>query len=74
MTENKLYIYQQNGILANRVNFEKIINKFGNIEAISCNGLNWILKKENSMKLSIFYVSAFNMHHIKDINVLKSVR
>jgi hypothetical protein len=47
-TEHKYYVYTQNGLLVNRVNFTDLVNKYGEPVATSSNGLNFILKKSPS--------------------------
>ena len=44
-TEHKYYVYSQNGLLINRVNFSNYIKKYGNPVATSPNGLNFIFQK-----------------------------
>jgi len=44
-TEHKYYVYTQNGLLINRVDFKDLVNKYGEPVATSSNGLNFILKK-----------------------------
>ena len=45
VSENKFYVYSENGLLLNRVNFSETIVKYGHIVAISNNGLTLVLKK-----------------------------
>ena len=44
-TEHKYYVYTQNGLLINRVNFADVVKKYGEPVSTSSNGLNFILKK-----------------------------
>ena len=45
LDENKFYVYSQNGLLLNRVNYSETIKKYGKVVVFSNNGLNLILKK-----------------------------
>ena len=47
-TESKYYVYSENGILLNRINFANITEKYGKIIAMSNNGLNLILSKSRN--------------------------
>lgn len=51
-TEHKYYVYTQNGLLLNRVNFSDVVSKYGEPVSTSSNGLNFIFKKTPS-KLKI---------------------
>ena len=44
-TEHKYYVYSLGGLLLNRVPFDDVISKYGEIVAISNNGLNLVLQK-----------------------------
>lgn len=44
-TEKKYYVYTQNGLMINRVDFSELTEKYGNPVSTSSNGLNFILKK-----------------------------
>ena len=46
-TEYKYYVFSQNGVLFNRVNFSDVVEQYGVPVAVSNNGQNFILKKHN---------------------------
>ena len=45
LNENKYYVYNTNGILQNRVNYEKISEQFGEPISTSNNGQYFIFKQ-----------------------------
>ena len=45
-TEYKYYVYTQDGLLINRVNFQDKVEKYGPPFCTSGNGLNFIFKKK----------------------------
>ena len=87
-TEHKYYVYTQNGLLINRVNFRELVNQYGEPVAASSNGLNFMLRKKMNRKskenmslnkvqkemftISMVNMSIFGIEHIKDINLLES--
>ena len=44
-TESKYYVYTQNGLLINRIDFSDLVENYGNPISTSSNGLNFIFKK-----------------------------
>lgn len=51
LTEQKFYVYSQSGILQNRIEFNREVEKYGEPCCVSSNGLNFIFKKtEQSLK------------------------
>ena len=86
-TEFKYYVYTQDGLLINRVNFKKYVDKFGPPISTSSNGLNFIFKKDhdydccqdmNELREKMFTISVINMSifgliHIKDVNLLEEI-
>ena len=46
-TENKYYVYSENGILVNRINFNAEMEQYGQIVAMSNNGLTLVFKKSH---------------------------
>lgn len=87
-TENKYYVYQQNGILINRVDFNEQVNKYGSPQAVSSNGQNYIFREnldkrdfekpyqriEERLKFNIMKLNIFGINWIKKINVLEGIR
>jgi len=46
-SERKFYVYSENGLLLNRINFGQKIKVHGDIVAISNSGLNFVLKRSH---------------------------
>lgn len=44
LTEHKYYVYKENGILVNRIDYSEWVEEFGEPVATSENGLNFIFK------------------------------
>ena len=93
-TEYKYYVFSQNGVLFNRVNFSDVVEQYGVPVAVSNNGQNFIFKKHNlptkfkslmkpidrrdkgnitkveqGFTLNVMHLTAFELVHIKEINV-----
>ena len=51
ITEQKYYIYSQNGLLINRIEFDDYIEKYGDIIVTSPNGQNFILQKKSDKRM-----------------------
>lgn len=45
ITESKYYVYSQNGVLINRVDFGNLVDAYGEPVQTSSNGQVYILKK-----------------------------
>ena len=48
ISEHKLYVYSQNGLLLKRVNFQETANKYGRAIACSNNGKIHVFRRENA--------------------------
>tara|TARA_B110000285_G_C14752526_1_gene435833 strand:- start:333 stop:662 length:330 start_codon:yes stop_codon:yes gene_type:complete len=69
LTEHKFYVYSQNGILLNRVNFSKQVEKYGEPKDVfSSDGKNFLFLKtyEQIMK-------HLNNSHISNVDLLKQM-
>lgn len=87
-TESKYYVYTQDGLLINQVNFKNLVDKYGNPRATSGNGLNFIFKKTydydtiedmDDLRKKMFTISIMNMNifgiiHVKDVDLLEEIR
>ena len=54
--ESKYYIYSENGKLTKRVNFKKLVDKYGNIIATSANGHNFIFWKKKTFAFTVMFL------------------
>lgn len=87
-TEHKFYVYQQNGLLINRVDFSEQVQKYGSPLAVSSNGQNFIFRPnldkrdfeephqriEQMLKFNIMKLNIFGINWIKEINVLEGIK
>ena len=74
--------------MINRVNFSKLIDKYGSPLVTSGNGLNFIFKKaydydeiknmedlrKKMFTVSIINMSIFGLTHVKDVDLLEEIR
>ena len=56
-TESKYYIYSENGILLNRVNFENNVKQYGDPIATSHDGLKYIFMKKNKHEITVMLLT-----------------
>ena len=48
LTESKMYVYSQNGVLFNRENFSYLVHEYGEVHSTSSNGHHFIFKKSSN--------------------------
>ena len=74
LMEHKYYVYKENGILVNRIDYSDWVEEFGEPVATSENGLNFLFKKKNSFEVSIIHFDEQCLTHIKTFDIMKQVR
>jgi len=70
LTEHKYYVYLENGILINRIDYSKWVEDYGEPIATSENGLNFIFKKRNNTEISIIHLDENNLTLIKSFDIM----
>lgn len=86
-TESKYYVYTQDGLMINRVNFKNLVDKYGDPLATSGNGLNFVFKKEydydtihmkdlqkKMFTISIMNMSIFGLIHVKNVDLIEEIK
>jgi len=71
LTEHKYYVYRENGILVNRIDYSHWVEEYGEPVATSENGLNFIFKKKTKNIISIIHLDEVNLTHIKSFDIMK---
>lgn len=73
LTESKYYVYLENGVQVNRVNYGSWVEKMGEPLATSEDGQNFIFKKKRTAKISIIHMDEHGLTHIKNIDIHKEI-
>ena len=73
LTESKYYVYQEKGLLINRINFQEMTKKYGEIVSTSANGLNFVMWNKTQDNVTIVKFSEEKATYIKSISLTKSI-
>jgi hypothetical protein len=74
LTTYKYFMYNHAGILVNRVDFSKTIEKYGNPVETSPNGLVYILQKpSNPLTIHLFALTYDGFKRVKSINLHNAI-
>lgn len=79
LTESKYYVFSLRGLLRNRVEFKKEIQRYGKLKAVSPNGRNFVLMKDKQqyenqkIKIAIFHLTDFEFTFVKEIDIFEDI-
>lgn len=67
LSEQKLYVYSQNGLLSNRVEYSDLVDKYGEMLATSNSGQSFIFYQKP--EVTIFKLSIFGLHPVQKFSL-----
>lgn len=67
LSEQKLYVYSQNGLLSNRVEYSDLVDKYGEMLATSNSGKSFIFYQKP--EVTIFKLSIFGLHPVQTFSL-----
>ena len=67
LSEQKLYVYSQNGLLSNRVEYSDLVDKYGEIAATSNSGQSFVFYQKPDV--TIFKLSIFGLHPVQKFSL-----